>query len=136
MGKDSNQHTLIINVESVDGIQALDDLFAIDGLDAVLIGPHDLSCSLGIPEQYDHPDFLAACETIFIKARAAGIGAGIHFWGDLEEQIRMLKMGANLLIHSADILLFQKHLSKDISNIKVAIGAEDKASTEASEVNI
>ena len=47
------------------------------GLDGVLIGPHDLSCSLGMPEEYGRPEFLAACETILRKARAAGIGAGI-----------------------------------------------------------
>ncbi len=35
------------------------------GLDAVLIGPHDLSCSLGIPEQYDHPRFDEAVRTVF-----------------------------------------------------------------------
>jgi 2-keto-3-deoxy-L-rhamnonate aldolase RhmA len=84
----------------------------------VLIGPHDLTCSLGVPENYDHPDFLQACQTIFRKARAAGIGAGIHFWGEVEQQTRFLKMGANLLIHSADISLFQKHLKQELDAIR------------------
>ena len=42
-------HGLIINVESVPAIVRLDALLDIDGLDAVLVGPHHLSCSLGIP---------------------------------------------------------------------------------------
>jgi hypothetical protein len=46
---------LIVNIESVPAIEALDEIRAVPGLDAVLIGPHDLSCNLGIPEQYDHP---------------------------------------------------------------------------------
>ncbi len=113
---------LIVNIESTPAIAALDEILAVPGIDAVLIGPHDLSCSLGVPEQWEHPRFLAACETIFRKARAAGIGAGIHFWGDVEQQVRFLSLGANLLIHSADISLFQKHLRLELEAIRVAAG--------------
>jgi 2-keto-3-deoxy-L-rhamnonate aldolase RhmA len=104
---------LIVNIESVLAIEALDSILAVPGLDAVLIGPHDLSCSLGIPENYDHPDFLQACQTTFRKA-----GAGIHFWGEIEQQTRFLQLGANLLIHSADISLFQKHLKLELQAIR------------------
>lgn len=113
---------LIVNIESVPAIEALDQILAVPGIDAVLIGPHDLSCSLGIPEQWDHPKFLTACETIFRKARAAGIGAGIHFWGDVAQQARFLQLGANMLIHSADISLFQKHLRLELDAIRAAAG--------------
>jgi len=113
---------LIVNIESVPAIEALDDILAVPDLDGVLIGPHDLSCSLGVPEQWEHPKFLSACETIFRKARAANVGAGIHFWGALEQQVRFLKLGANLLIHSADITLFQKHLRAELEAIRKAAG--------------
>ncbi len=111
-------HVFIINVESVPAIERLDDLLAVPELDAVLIGPHDLSCNLGVPEQYDHPDFLAAVETIFTKARAKGVGAGIHFWGEPEKQAELLRLGANFLIHSADLLLVRKHLTQDLQAIR------------------
>lgn len=123
---------LIVNIESVPAIEALDEILRVPGLDAVLIGPHDLSCSLGLPEQWDHPKFLTACETIFRKARAAGIGAGIHFWGDVSQQARFLNLGANMLIHSADISLFQKHLRLELEVIRTTAGmtgAEGNAST-------
>jgi 4-hydroxy-2-oxoheptanedioate aldolase len=113
---------LIVNIESVPAMSALDEILAVPGLDGVLIGPHDLSCSLGMPERYDHRDFLNACEIIFRKARAAGIGAGIHFWGGIEQQAHFLTLGANLLIHSGDILLFQKYLSAELKAVKQAIG--------------
>jgi 2-keto-3-deoxy-L-rhamnonate aldolase RhmA len=133
MQEGAAKRLLIVNIESVPAIEALDDILKVPGLDAVLIGPHDLSCSLGIPEQWDHPDFLAACETIFRKARAAGIGAGIHFWGDVKQQTRFLKLGANMLIHSADISLFQKHLRLELDAIRSAAGlsAQSAASTTA-----
>jgi len=118
----AEQRLFIVNIESVPAIENLDDILKAPDIDGLLIGPHDLSCSLGVPEQYDHPDFLAACETIFSKARAAGVGAGIHFWGDVEQQTRFLRMGVNMLVHSADILLFQKHLSADLKAIRQAAG--------------
>lgn len=118
MRKPAENRLLILNIESVPAIESLDQILAEPGLDALLIGPHDLSCSLGIPEQYDHPDFLSACQTIFSKARAAGIGAGIIFWGTIQQQRRWLEMGANLLIHSADLTLFQKHLTADLKAIR------------------
>ena len=127
---------LIVNIESVPAIAALDEILAVPGLDAVLVGPHDLSCSLGMPEQYDRPEFLSACETIFRKARAAGIGAGIHFWGTVEQQARFLAMGANMLIHSADITLFQKHLRLELEAVKNAAGVPRAGGGSADGVNI
>ncbi|GIT06126.1 MAG: hypothetical protein CM1200mP29_15370 [Verrucomicrobiota bacterium] len=50
--------------------------------------------------------FLKTAETIFTKARAKGIGAGIHAWGDTPAR-RACQMGANLLIHKADIIFFK-----------------------------
>ncbi|MDA1274540.1 MAG: aldolase/citrate lyase family protein [Verrucomicrobia bacterium] len=64
MARNSGNNLLIVNIESVPAMQALDEILPIAGLDAVLIGPHDLSTSLGIPEQYDDTRFLDACEQI------------------------------------------------------------------------
>ena len=131
-----NTQALILNIESVPAMKALDAILAVPDLDAVLIGPHDLSCSLGMPEQYDQAEFLAACEMIFRKARASGIGAGIHFWGSVEEQARFLRLGANMLIHSADITLFQKHLRLDLAAVKQAAGFGQSSRDDAETLNV
>ena len=126
----------IVNIESVPAINALDEILETPDLDAVLIGPHDLSCSLGLPEQYDHPYFLAACEGIFRKARAAGVGAAIHYWGNLEQQVRFIDAGVNMLIHSADILLFKNHLQSELGAIKKAVGFMGESQTGRTNNNI
>ncbi|MDA0813678.1 MAG: aldolase/citrate lyase family protein [Verrucomicrobia bacterium] len=113
---------LIINVESAPAIERLDALLDVDGLDAVLVGPHDLSCSLGIPEQYTDKRFLSAVEAIFQKARSRGIGAGIHMWGSIDEHVRLLNMGANFFIHKADIILFQSHLTTELNQLRKPTG--------------
>ncbi|MBM4031122.1 MAG: aldolase [Planctomycetes bacterium] len=113
---------LIVNIESTPAIAALDDILAVPGLDAVLIGPHDLTCSLGIPEQYRHPRFDEAVRDIVRKARAAGVGAGIHYWFGTEQEISWAQDGLNLLIHSTDSVLFASALRADLATLKQALG--------------
>lgn len=116
------ERLLIVNIESGPAVEALDVILAEPGLDGVLIGPHDLSCSLGVPERYDAPEFLAACGKVFRDARGRGLGAGIHFWGTPEESARFLELGANFVIHSADISLFQKHLRLELAALRRLAG--------------
>ena len=120
--EDYNGAMCIANIESVPAIERLDDLLTIPGLDGIFIGPHDLSVSLGLPEQYDHPDFEAAVKTIIHKARAKGIHIGIHFSLEPERQVKWMKEGANIVVHSFDIALFLQRLRHDMALIKKAAG--------------
>jgi 2-keto-3-deoxy-L-rhamnonate aldolase RhmA len=108
----------IANIESVPAIENLHDICSVPGLDAVLIGPHDLSCSLGIPEQYDHPKFDEAARTIFRIAREHGVGAGIHCWWSNDKHIAWAKAGANLVMHSSDVASFTKTLKTGLTELR------------------
>lgn len=120
--KRNGDKILIANIESVPAIENLADICLVPGLDAVLIGPHDLSCSLGIPEQYDHPKFDAAVRTIFRTARERGVGAGIHFWLGMEQEIAWAKAGGNLVMHSSDLAAFSRTLKAEIEQLRAALG--------------
>jgi len=116
---------LLINVESVPALEALDSLLDVEGLDGVIVGPHDLSCSLGIPEQYRHPRFQQAVKTIISAARARRLGAGIHYiWHDLEYELEWIRLGANIVLHSADFLLLRSRLREDLRRLRSAAGDE------------
>lgn len=112
----------IANIESVPAMEKLDELLDTAGLDAVFIGPHDLSVSLDLAEQYDHPDFEAAVRTIIRKTRAKGRHIGIHFSLEPERQVKWMKEGANIIVHSFDIALFLQRLRHDMHIIKTAAG--------------
>ena len=118
-------NTLVVNIESVPAMENLDAILEVEGLDAVLIGPHDLSCSLGVPEHYQDPKFVKAVETILGKARAAGIGAGIHYWGSIDEQVRIIEMGANLFVHKADAIFLREGLTRDLGEIRSRCGGPE-----------
>lgn len=115
-----NAHkALFINIESVPALENLDDILRLPYIDCVLVGPHDLSCSLGIPEQYDHPDFQAAIRTIISKSRAANVGVGIHH-NFAHHEIEWVKAGANLVMHSSDISAFNRALTAEFKQIREA----------------
>ena len=112
---------LIANIESVPAIENLDALCSVPGLDGLLIGPHDLSCSLGIPEQYDHPRFDEAVRTLFTTARRHGLGAGIHFWLSVEQEIAWAKAGANLIMHSSDLTIVTRVLKAELAHLRQSL---------------
>jgi 4-hydroxy-2-oxoheptanedioate aldolase len=119
--KRNGDKIFIANIESVPAIENLHDICSVQGLDAVLIGPHDLSCSLGIPEQYTHPRFDEAVRTIFRIAREHGVGAGIHFWLGMEQEITWAKAGGNLVMHSSDLAAFSRTLKAEIDQLRSAL---------------
>lgn len=121
----NRKNVLVINIESSPAIDALDDILAVEGLDGVLIGPHDLTCSLGIPEQYDHPLFRSSVETIISKARKSGVGVGVHTWSEIgaDQEIYWAKSGANIIMHSSDLHLFRDTLKTNLDHIKKRTGS-------------
>ena len=133
----NKNNILLINIESKAGIEALDEILKVPGLDGVVIGPHDLSCSLGIPEQYDHPLFEKAVRGILKKCRDRGIGAGIHFMGSIEKEISWVReAGLNLVIHSADLNVFVGTMKKDLNKMKEAVGDLEALAGKTERINI
>ena len=112
----------IINVESITAVKNLSALLDVSGLDAVIIGPHDLSINMGLPEQYDHPEFEKIVKKIIHQVREKGIAAGIHFPGNPDRQIKWIKEGVNMVMHSSDMGLFNQKLNEDMTRIKEAAG--------------
>jgi 2-keto-3-deoxy-L-rhamnonate aldolase RhmA len=111
-----------VNIESVPAIENLNQILSVPGLDAVIIGPHDLSVSMEIPEQYTDPAFDAAVRDIIQRARSSNVAAGIHFWEDIEQEIEWAQAGANVIIHSGDISIFAQTLGKDLAKMRQALG--------------
>ena len=67
----------IIQIESRSAVEHAEEIAAIDGVDVLFVGPTDLSHSLGIPGQFDNPDYLAALERVVAAAEGAGKATGI-----------------------------------------------------------
>lgn len=102
-------------IETRQALGALDEILAVDGLDAVYIGPADLSLSLGHPPSLapDAPEVLDAIATIRDKAKAAGRFAGIHC-GTPQIVRERLKDGFDLATLSTDTRLYSAALAEKL----------------------
>lgn len=79
--KTANDEILIaVQVETAEALKNLDDILSVPGIDAVFIGPYDLSCNLGfgVPPQWDNPEYLAAFDRTLESARKHGKAAGLY----------------------------------------------------------
>jgi len=126
----------MINIESMPGYENLDDILAVPGLDGVIIGPHDLSVNLGLPEQYDQPRFKEIVGDIMHRVRGKGLAVGIHFSEEPELQVHWAREGANIILHSSDITLFQQRLKADIGVIRAALGEEVEIAKKEKDITI
>lgn len=68
---------LMTQIETPEGVENSAAIAAVDGVDVLFIGPADLSTSLGLQDQFDHPTYRAAVKKIAESARAAGKATGI-----------------------------------------------------------
>jgi 2-dehydro-3-deoxyglucarate aldolase len=69
---------IVAQIESISAIKNLDAILSVEGLDAMMIGPYDLSASMGITGQFAHPDYQAALAAAEVAARRRHIPMGLH----------------------------------------------------------
>ncbi|PZC42613.1 MAG: 4-hydroxy-2-oxoheptanedioate aldolase [Chloroflexi bacterium] len=91
----------IIGIESVPAIENLDKILDVNGVDAIFVGPNDLTISLGIPNQYDHPDYESALRQIIKSCENKNIPVLIHHQS-VELTKKWLQEGAKFVLHSSD----------------------------------
>ena len=119
----NHNNLLIIMIESQTGLNNLDAMLAIGGVDGVLIGPNDLSISLGIPDQTSHPLFSDAVKTVIEAGRKHNVGVGVHFCQkDIETEMRWIDWGCNLIIHLTDTLMIAYGIEKGLDALRAHTG--------------
>jgi len=126
---------LFINIESQPAVDNLTELLSVPGIDGVIIGPHDLTCSMGIPEEYNNPMFEETVTKIIKECVTRNLGIGIHLSEEPEQQIKWARVGVNIILHSSDISLFSKMLTEDINKIRESLDSVN-TNTESSSIII
>lgn len=102
----NRQVMLICQIESLPGLEQLDAIAAVSGIDGLLIGPNDLTQAMGIFGQTEHPDFLAAVRRIIRAAEANGKYVGMSCgsaaacvpWADMG--VRFFQVGTDASLYA------------------------------------
>jgi 2-keto-3-deoxy-L-rhamnonate aldolase RhmA len=103
-GHEASQPLVVLQVEARLATSDLGSILDIEGLDVLFIGPYDLSTSLGLPGQFDHPKVREAISEIVTRAGERGIAVGLwvpdeqaaHFWVD--HGVRFMTVSNNELM--------------------------------------
>ena len=97
---------VVVQAESREAVADIGAIVRVPGVDAVFVGPYDLTASLGIAEQFDHPAFLAALDTIRDACRAVGMPLGIFRMTGAEARVHG-RQGFTLLAAGTDGALLE-----------------------------
>lgn len=104
-------------IESVLGVENLDAICSIPGVNAVFVGPNDLTVNMGIPNEYDHPDLVATLKRIIDTADRHHVAAGCWF-AKVEQMKRTMKHGARFNVFSNDSIIFRDAIGTAFSQLR------------------
>jgi 2-keto-3-deoxy-L-rhamnonate aldolase RhmA len=104
-------------IESVAAVENLDAICAIPGVHALFVGPNDLTVNMGIPNAYDHPDFLAMLKRVIDTGDRHHVAAGCWF-GDPEQALRTIRQGARFVVFSNDGLMLKNAMASEFTRLR------------------
>lgn len=114
---------LVAMIESPTGVENLEAMLTFGGVDVILVGPHDMSIALGIPEQYHHPLFLETIDRIVKTCQAHNVGVGMHIIsGTQADAIDWVNRGFNFVSLRGDTLFVARGVQEELAAVRKAVG--------------
>ena len=104
-------------IESVLGVDNLDEICSIPGVNAVFVGPNDLTVNMGIPNEYDSPELIAMLQRIIDTAERHHVAAGCWF-GKPEQALRTIRQGARFVVYSNDSVLLRDAIASSFAQLR------------------
>ena len=111
---------LIAQIENRPGLENVDRIAAVEGIDVLWIGGFDLSNFLGIPGQFDHPEFTTALERVVAACEHHGKAAG-YLVNTIEEGTEMLGRGFRCIAYGGDLWLYRRALAEGIEGLRTSV---------------
>ncbi|MFF2389778.1 HpcH/HpaI aldolase/citrate lyase family protein [Agromyces sp. NPDC058104] len=103
----SSTVSLIVQIESATAVANVEEILAVDGVDAIFVGPADLAGSMGLLGQPSHPDVVEAALTAIRAARSAGKPVGVNAFVPADAD-RYLEAGASFVAVGADVAILAR----------------------------
>jgi 2-dehydro-3-deoxyglucarate aldolase/4-hydroxy-2-oxoheptanedioate aldolase len=103
-------------LETVKAFENLEAIISVPGVDVAWVGHYDLTVSMGIPAQFEHPRFLAAMEELATVCRRHGVAPGflpstpelaVHW---ISKGFRALSLGSDIGVFMGGVRKFRAHV--------------------------
>jgi len=116
--KSANEETMIIaHIEGVEGINNLDEILSVPGIDVIFIGPYDLSQSLGIPGQVNNSLVVKKMKEVILKCKQNKIAVGT-FADDVKTAKFWVSLGVQYMSFSVDVGILYEASKQIIKKLK------------------
>lgn len=117
IGSANTESLLIAQIETRLGVENVDAIAAVEGIDVLWIGHFDLTSSLGIPGQFEHQDFKDALSMVLDACGRHNKVPGFMA-GSVQEGIGLLDQGFRMLAYGGDLWLYQAALQDGIRSLE------------------
>ena len=119
------ESVVIVQIEHVKAVANLEAILSVEGLDAFIVGPYDISASLGVPGQFDHPKMTSVLSEILDTARRLEAVAGYHVVPpDAGQVVERVKQGYRFLAYSIDFLFLGDSCRGGLKDIRANLAGE------------
>lgn len=118
----NDRTSFIALIETADGVENVEKIAALDGVDVLWVGHADLSATMGIPGEYEHPDFKRALERVLKAGKKHKKGLG-RMVTDVASGVALAKEGWDLIVYHGDAWLMQVAIRQGIDGIKAGVAA-------------
>lgn len=118
--------TFFAQIETKAGVENADEIAALEGVDCLWVGHFDLSCSLGIPGEFDNPIFLDAIERTAAACEKHGKALG-RLVPDVATGARLWRQGFDFCCYSGDVWLLGAAIKAGLDQLRAECGPRDEA---------
>ena len=112
--KAAEQTVVIVQIEHIKGVENIEEILSVDGVDGFIIGPYDLSGSIGHPGAFDHPDVrrtLDLLEAVLLKSEKPG---GIHVVHTHPKELdAVVAQGYRFVAYGDDMVMFAQKVTDE-----------------------
>jgi len=114
-----NETLVVAQIEHRDAVEHIEEILSVDGIDAVIIGPYDMSGSYGIPGRFDDKIMIDAQAKVLKAAIKAGKPAGTHIVKpDIAKCRERIKEGYKFIAYGVDMIFLGEQIRKDVPLLK------------------
>ena len=110
---------VIVQIEHIESVENLEEILAVDEIDGIMVGPYDLSASMGHAGEFDHPEVLKSLKYVVETSKKSTKSLGFHVIPpDYSELNKKIDEGYNFLAFSIDFLFLGEAVKKQLKKVR------------------
>jgi 2-keto-3-deoxy-L-rhamnonate aldolase RhmA len=112
---------VVVQIEHEDGVHQIEEILDVPGIDVVCLGPMDLSGTMGILGQLEHPRVVEAIQRVLAAAKKRALPACVPMETSIETQLAWARKGANFVVTGEDHGLLRRAATAALAGYRKAL---------------